>query len=125
MPFILDLPADQPVTRFHVADALLAAFRCHPMHRDALSAWVMTWPALYLAGHPLERAAVYDRGRAALTDLSLSEWLRAFERKERTHHRNWARGCERMAVAINTHRQSLAVARATYPLTVAEAVPEA
>jgi hypothetical protein len=101
-------PPPEPVTSKDIARALEWAWK---LHHDGCptveSAAALTWPSMFLTGvHPLEFEAVHDRSRAALArksnpHLSLAEWLDKFGRAASTHHRNWARGCQRIATGIN------------------------
>ena len=87
-------------TEAKVARALKAAWRSpRPLSPDA--AFALTWPSLYLGGHPREMIAVLERSKAAAAGLSMSEWLREFGRKSSTHHRNWKSGCQHIAESLN------------------------
>lgn len=103
-------PPPAAITSKHVARALEWAWK---LQNDGCptveSAEVLTWPNLLVGMHPLEFAAVHDRSRAAAArasnpHLSLEAWLRQFGRASSTHHRNWARGCKRIAEGLNELR---------------------
>lgn len=95
----------RPLTRHDVAHCFEWAWGLPSHERTLLAAEVITWPALHLAQYPRERNAVMDRATARRSGLSIEEWLRSFDRKSRTHHRNFWAGCDRIAAAINLSRK--------------------
>ena len=71
-----------------------------PLSDDGAAA--ITWVAIYLqTTYPLQAKAVLERSFAIRAEMSVEEWLRAFGRASSTHHRNWAKGCKRIAERIN------------------------
>jgi len=62
----------------------------------------INWVAVYLqTTYPLQAKAVLERSFAIRAHLKTEEYLREFGVASSTHHRNWAKGCKRIAERIN------------------------